>query len=294
MLKKLILFSVAIWSFYPLHAQELRPRGYFSKDTVKLGEVVDYTLTISYPRKMEVLFPDSNYQFSPFEYLNKKYYGTVSDLTTSYDSVVYQLATFELDSLQVLSLPVFLVTNGDSTAINAPGDSVILQFLISEEVDSLTVKETAQFQNVNKAFNYPYLFIGLAILLLLALLVLIFFGKQIRRKFLLYRMRRAHEKFMTVFGELQSQGLATSEQAERLLGLWKKYLEKLENLPYTKLTTKEIVTIEENLEFRETLRSMDSIIYGQFNGQTVMELISKLKGFGIDRYQQKIQELKHA
>ncbi|MDH3709511.1 MAG: hypothetical protein OER04_06465 [Cyclobacteriaceae bacterium] len=292
MLKPLVLLVLALCGLH-LQAQEVKPRGYFSKDSMKVGEVVDYTLIVDYPRGMEILFPDSSFSFSSFEYVDRSFQQTESDLTTSHDSVVYQFTTFEMDSVQRLTLPIYIITGGDSLTLAPPVDSVIMQFMITESLDSLSVKETANYQEVNKAFNYPYLLIGMGVLGVLIAVVLMVFGKRIRTRLLLYRLRLAHERFVNKFAQLQTKGLKSVEQAEFLLAYWKRYLEKLDGLPYTKLTTKEIVTIEENQEFKDTLKLMDRNIYGQFNAPSVDQLSTKLKEYSIDRYQKKIEELKH-
>ncbi len=292
MLKPLVLLVLALSGVH-LQAQEVKPRGYFSKDSLKVGQVVDYTLIVDYPRGMEILFPDSSFSFLPFEYVDRSFQQTESDLTTSHDSVVYQLTTFEMDSVQRLALPIYIISDGDSLTLAPPVDSVIIQFLITESLDSLSVKETANYQEVHKAFNYPYLLIGLGVLGILIAVVLGVFGKRIRSRLLLYRLRLAHERFVNKFAQLQAKGLKSVEQAEFLLAFWKKYLEKLDGMPYTKLTTKEIVTIEENQEFKDTLKLMDRNIYGRFNAPSVDQLSTKLKEFSIDRYQKKIEELKH-
>jgi hypothetical protein len=65
-------------------------------------------------------------------------------------------------------------------------------------------------------------------------------------------------------------------------------------MPYTKLTTREIVTLEQNQEFTDTLREIDSNIYGEFRKSDIKDSISRLKEFGIDRFAKKIDELRHA
>jgi hypothetical protein len=276
------------------YGQEVKTRAYFSKDTLKVGEQVDFTIISDYPRGIEILFPDSTYNFSPFEYLEKYYQSTVSDATSSNDSVVYRLTTFSLDSVQKLGLPVFLISGGDSIQVDSNTDSLYLQHVITESIDSLQVKETIGYHVVSKAFNYPYLLIALAVLLVIAVLIAVFFGKEIKKRFKLYRLGKAHARFLETFRKLQDQGVQSSNQAERLLGYWKTYLERLEGLPYTKLTTKEIVTLEQNFEFEETLRGLDSNIYGEYNSSDISRLITKLKEFGIDRFIKKVEELKHA
>ena len=293
MYKVIIICSTLLLGPLVILGQEIIPRGSFSKDTIQIGEHVNFTLILDYPRGLEVLFPDSSYDYYPFEYLGKSYLGTISDEIISNDSVVYELTTFELDSIQTLILPVFLVTKGDSIKVESNLDSLVLQLVITDNIDSLNIQETIDYQKVSKAFNYPYLLIALGLLLVIAILVAVFFGKEIGRRFSLYRLRRTHLKFLEKFKLLQNQGFGSSDKAEYLLGFWKAYLERLEGLPYTKLTTKEIVTFDHNQDFKETLRLMDSNIYGEFISSDMNGLVSKLKEFGIDRFSQKIDDLKH-
>ena len=293
MYKVLIICGTLLLETVVILGQEIIPRGYFSKDTVQIGEHIDFTMVVDYPRELEVLFPDSTYDYYPFEFQGKSYLSTISDETTSNDSVVFHLVTFDLDSIQKLELPIFLVIAGDSTKVYSNLDSLFLQLVITENIDSLNVQETIAYQKVSKAFNYPYLLIGLGIIVVIAILIAVFFGKNINKRFKLYRLRRAHLKFLEKFKLLQNEGLESSDKTEHLLGFWKDYLERLEGMPYTKLTTKEIITFEQNQEFKETLRLLDSNIYGEFKKSDINRLVSKLKEFGVDRFIQKIDELNH-
>ena len=289
-----MLLLILVYSGQFTVGQEIKPRAYFSKDTVQVGEHVDFTMVLEYPRGMEVLFPDSTYNYAPFEFLEKSYLHTISNQSVSNDSVVYTLTSFELDTIQQLALPVFLITNGDSSRIESNTDHIILQQVITENIDSLEIQETIDYQKVSKAFNYPYLLIALVTLAVIGVLVALIFGKEIRRRYKLYRLRKSHHKFLESFRTLQNQGLESSTKAEHLLAFWKSYLERLEGMPYTKLTTKEIVTLGQNQEFNDTLRSLDSNIYGEFRKSDINELATRLKEFGIDRFARKIEELKHA
>ena len=294
MLRILLLYLFLVLSGQVAVGQEIKPRAYFSKDTVQIGEHVNFTMVLEYPRGMEVLFPDSNYNYHPFEFLEKNYLNTVSNQSVSNDSVVYTLTSFDLDSIQELSLPVFLITDGDSIIVESNADRLVLQQVITESIDSLEIQETIDYQKVSKAFNYPYLLIGLGVLVIIGILIALFFGKEIKRRYKLYRLRKAHHKFLERFGTLQDQGLESSTKAEHLLAFWKLYLERLEGMPYTKLTTREIVTFGQNQELKETLRSIDSNIYGEFKKSDINDLAARLKEFGIDRFAKKIEELKHA
>ncbi|MCK5104503.1 MAG: hypothetical protein KAR17_16880, partial [Cyclobacteriaceae bacterium] len=106
--------------FFNVHlalAQNIEPVGSFIQEKIKIGEEIYYTLSVKYDKKLNVLFPDSSYRYGTFEYNSRTWFKTKSDSTLSYDSVIYNLSTFEIDSIQYLQLPVFVLNNEDSLAI---------------------------------------------------------------------------------------------------------------------------------------------------------------------------------
>src|SRR5688572_21779587 len=80
-------------------SQEIKVSGGFVKDSIQIGEPVAYYLSTSYPQSLTVLFPDSIFNFAPFEYSRKAFYPTVTSNGISRDSVIYYLATFEVDKV---------------------------------------------------------------------------------------------------------------------------------------------------------------------------------------------------
>ena len=290
----LLLFSLAT------SAQSLKPRGYFSADTVKVGEPVRYTLTFRYPRDLEVVFPGEEASYAPFEYLDRTFFTTRSDSTYSYDSVVYEVATFELDSVQPLTLPVYVVKGNksgqaDSTAIYADIDSVYLQAIVQQLPDSVALKENTNPLKIPLQFNYPYLLIGLGALIALLVLVYALFGKQIRRHWQLRRLRRANQQFSTRFGEAIAslKNSPNRKRSEEVLVLWKQYMERLDRMPYTKLTTREIAQLPAGEPLRDNLRAIDRSIYGKaINGELIGHF-EQLQQHTKARFQQRIDEIKH-
>ena len=289
----LLLFSTA-------SAQSLKPRGYFSADTVKVGEPVNYTLTFRYPRDLEVVFPGEEAAYSPFEYLDRTFFPTRSDSLYSYDSVVYEVATFELDSVQPLTLPVYVVDSdeagqADSTAIYADIDSVHLQAVIQQLPDSVALKENTNPLKIPLQFNYPYLLVGIAALIALLVLVYVLFGKQIRRRWQLRRLRKANRQFSTRFSEAMA-ALKTNpdrQHSEEALVLWKRYMERLDRTPYTKMTTREITQLPSGEPLRNDLRAIDRSIYGTAMNGELIGHFEQLQQHTNVRFQQRIDEIKH-
>ena len=62
----LILFSSKLYS------QEIKYKTYFLDEEVKLGDSIRLISIINYPIEIELIQPDSSYDFSPFYFIGKK------------------------------------------------------------------------------------------------------------------------------------------------------------------------------------------------------------------------------
>ncbi len=276
--------------------QEVKPYGYFLSDSVKIGELVPYSLSFKDKRNRAIIFPDSTYDFSPFELFDKAYFDTQSDTINSIDSAVYYLATFEIDTVQKLSVPVFLYTGSDSLEIFADIDSIVLDQVVTQMPDSVALEETAAFQAVSTEFNYPYWIIGLITLGVIALVVMFIWGKEIRKRIKLYWLQKRLAKFYEQFDQELSNisENSTQQDIEQVLKFWKEYMESLESIPYTKLTTKELVQIQQNASLEETLKSIDRSIYSRIKVEVLQDDFDFLKDYSTDRYNHVTEVIKNA
>lgn len=279
-----------------LMAQEMKPRSAFQLDSIKVGEIVPYTFSYIDRKNRPVIFPDSLYDFSPFELVRKEYFDTQSDSINSIDSAVYYLTTFEIDKVQRLSLPIYLVTGGDSVPVFSNTDSIKLWEVVIDLPDSVDLQETTAYRPVSSQFNYPYFIIGLIILGVILLIVLIVWGKTIRKKIKLYRLSKKLEKFEEGFDREVNQltQSPSKKQVEEVLKFWKNFMEELDRIPYRKLTTKEIVLIHESKSLEETLKSIDKNIYSQVAVSTLQNDFDYLKDYSIDHYNHITEDIKNA
>ncbi len=272
-------------------AQPLQPHGYFHQDTIKVGQEVGFSLWVDYPAEQTVVFPDSLYNFSPFELVKRQWFPTRTDSLISRDSTVYYLTTFELDTVQYLRLPVYQVSESDSTVFFTPVDSVVLDFVIKELPDSIQVKLNTTYQPLKRQFNYPYLLIGLGLLALLALIVIFGFGKQIHRAWQIYRLKRWHRLFVKQFDEKLAQ---PTLQVEELLAFWKAYLQKILRQPFSSLTTKEIVALTNNDRLATALQAIDRYIYAEDRQIAIKRALEELLLYATDQYHDQLNRLRHA
>jgi hypothetical protein len=293
-----ILFILIILVHGKVVGQEIKVNGGFLKDSAQIGEPVGYYLSASYPQALNVLFPDSVFAFTPFEYNRKSLYPTVTSNGISRDSVVYYLSTFEVQKIQLLSLPIFVTTARDCTTYAPPADSLRLIELVASVPDSvaapqLPLKTNTLYEKVFSDINYIIAVIVAGSLVIISLLVWIFFGKRIAKHFRLKRLKKAHENFLQLFSDnlQQLNTLFSSEKTEATISLWKKYLEQLERRPYTKLTTRETLQIIPDENLAASLKQVDRAIYG--HQTTVAESLTELKKFADERFQKKFEEVKH-
>ena len=274
--------------------QQLKPEGFFLSDTIKLGEVVPFTLSFKYPKEYNVIFPDSTYDFSPFEFDRKQYFTTESDSIISFDSAVYYLSTFELDTVQKLELPVFVVEDGDSTTLFTNPDSLFLYHVVQSIPDSVALKESSFYRKIQSEFNYPYLIIGVLILAFISVIVIVFFGKDIKKRYDLYRLKKTHQRYVEkVHLLIDKAGQDIQKESEVILSEWKKYLEKLEEQPYTKLTTREIIRYHPQESLKNTLKSLDRVIYGGAREEKIVDQYRILLDYSIDSYHQKTDKIRY-
>lgn len=279
-------------------SQEIQVKGHFEGDTVKLGQPIQFHLTATYPQSVQVLFPDSTFSFAPFEFQKKKFFTTKTENGISYDSVIYTLSTYEIDSLQRLALPVFQLQKKDCVVYYSETDTVFFKKLVNAVPDSLAInqlplKTNTAYSPVSWLLNYPLALIIGGSLLLIAIIVWIIFGKRIRKYFTVKQLTRSHAAFINRFEQSveKVKSSFSPELAESSVLIWKKYMEELSAKPYTKYTSREIRETE-NDELGQTLHSVDRMVYGRISPET-FDSFQQLKDFTQNRFNQKIEEVKH-
>jgi hypothetical protein len=296
---KRLQLTILLATLYSLgFSQQVEITGRFEGDTVKLGQPIQFYLTATYSQTDQVLFPDSTFSFAPFEFQKKKFFTTKTKNGISYDSVVYTLSTYEIDSLQLLALPVFKLEKKDCVLFYSEVDTVFFKKLVkvvpdSVAINQLPLKTNTAYSPVSWLLNYPLAVIIGGGLLLIALLVWLVFGKRIKKYFTVKQLIRSHTTFINRFEESVEKLKSgfSPELAEATLSLWKKYMEELSSKPYTKYTSREIRETEHG-ELGQVLHSVDRMVYGRISPETY-DSFHLLKEFTQSRFNQKIEALKH-
>ena len=272
-----------------VNAQKITPHGQFLEDSVSLGEQIAYALWVKYPKDTDVVFPDSLFDYAPFELITKDYFYTRSDSTFSYDSAVYFVATYEIDSVQKLGLPLFLVSEYDSVPLHTASDSIILKHMITTLPDSVAMRVNTTFSNVTTQFNYPYLIVALVTLCIVILISFLVFGKQVSRGIKLYHLNKRHKKFLKQLTTLIEH---SNTDSEKIIAFWKAYMGKLTSTPYTTLTTKEIISSANDDLLASALIEIDKHIYANID-KSLHDSYNELNAFANKIFSDKILAIKN-
>jgi hypothetical protein len=273
-------------------------QGGFLSDSLKIGEETAYYLSARYPSELTVLFPDSTFAFSPFEFLRKNYFPTETTGGLSADSTVYYLTTFEVGRVQYLQLPVFVVRERDSTVMQAQRDSVLITQFVAEVPDTLSVQElplrmNTAYQKVFYDWNFWLIVIIVTAFVTLLVITWLLFGKRIRKYFLTKRLQKNHATFLESYNHFvrQLHTAFSTPATESALSTWKKYMEQLESRPYTKLTTRETLKLIKEPVVTEHLSQIDRAIYG--HDTSVVDSLENLKTFADQQFKRKLKEVQH-
>jgi hypothetical protein len=260
--------------------------GVFLEDSMKIGEPVRYAFNFAHSPETEILMPDSNYNFYPFEFIRKEYFPTKTYDNISHDSVIYYLRTFETAKIQRYSLPAFIVFNGDSTPKYPQADSICLKELIKTLPANIILQENTEINHIEKEYNYPYT-IAISLLAILALAIaFLSLGKPARKRYKLFTVRRSHQNFLKNYTHLEddfsrSGSTTTIEQA---LSLWKTYISRLENKPVNTYTTTELITLYNKEELKTGLQTIDKAIYGGLISEDTEQALISLRKFSEKRF----------
>lgn len=280
-------------------AQDVQVRSRFLADSLKIGEKVPFAVLATYPKRLNILYPDSSYSFNPYEFESKEYFPTKTIDSLSYDSVVYYITSYEIDSIQTFRMPVYVLHGSDCTTVFGGTDSIFLKQMVDHVPDSvnaqqLPLKINTRYLNVSWLFNYPIAIYAGVTLVVIAIVVWFVFGKRIRRYFVLKRLNKDHSEFLHSFADAMSamQTEYTTNKAENALVIWKKYMESLEQKPYTKYSSKEILRLLNDGNLPGALKVIDKMVYGGITSDT--NVFQELREVSREHYNEKVRELNAA
>lgn len=292
-MKRTVFISLLSLLHFSSFANEPQIHGAFQNDTLKIGYPIEYALSISYPSEWQIFFPDSSYDYSPFEFYSKEVFTTKSNDSLSKDSVVYQLMSFELDSVQKLSLPVYRLHLGDTVELMSNLDSAMLKEYIETLPQDLDLKENSGHWFIPDIFDRKFWLIVAGVIVSTLILIGLVFGKRILKSIKAYFLKRNHQKFIEEFeGRLSDiKTEAKREFAEGANAHWKNYLSELEGIPYNTYSSREFLDKLGDKELIEHLKNLDAFIYGGYKQENLVESMVHLMHYAQDRFEMKRKEV---
>jgi hypothetical protein len=267
---RFFLFILFLVASIQVSAQKVQVSGYFTKDSVRLGERVGYVLKASYPQSAQLIFPDSTFDFSPFVFLEKKTFVSATKEGITQDSSVYFLSNFSLEPSSYLALPVFELNRYDSITHYTTDAELKLKLNLDSIPEQLQFKENNVYQPLDKPFNW-FVFSAIIGGILLVVGILFFvFAERIKRLFRKNRERLRWIQFERKWKKLSDllQQQPNQSTADEAVGLWKGYLEHLRSQPIQEWTSSEIAAALDDKEVFKALRTIDMIIYAGVEGDT--------------------------
>ena len=290
---QLIILVFFYLSDYYLLAQSDIRTGSLKKE-ITLGEPLDIYLVYEHDPELSILFPDTNFNFHPFELIRKRYFPTITHNSLSKDCTIYQVRLFNIIPDPQLSIPVYIYTGNDSLSIYPEPVSLKLVELLEEIPNHPVLKESPHWENITQKINLPLI---IAILLLITILLSLsfrFLGKPVLQRIRIYYIIQNHRRFVTQFEKLEGLyiGKRNTNYLKSLLSLWKDYLSSIEGKPIATYTSTEIIGLFRKEDLKDSLIIIDKVIFGGITSEAVITAISTLKKFANSRYIHRKNELR--
>ncbi len=260
-MKKLILICILFSN--NIFSQEIDYNIFFKEESVKIGDSITLISTLKYPKNIEIIQPDSSYKFIPFEFLDKIVFESSSSNNIIFDSTIYILQTFELDSIQSIYLKSYIINTSDSLEILSNTDKIRTISLVNEK--NSKTKTNTLLEKINSIFNSKKFSIITGVIFSVLVLIYLLFRKKINKYFKIKRIKSETDFFKNEFDTILSSYLNTNDIKflENLLLKWKRFMEKLSKKPYSSSTSSEISLFNKNIKSIKTLKDIDKCIYSE-------------------------------
>lgn len=279
----------------PAYCQQVKPKGAFLTDSIEIGRPFFYSLTYLHSPGKEVFFPDTSFNFLPFDFISKKSFTSITDEkgALTLDSAVYQLVSFDVAPFQALRVPVYIYQKKDCTAVYTETDTIFVRSSnrVAEELNVL--KQETNLIPLSSEFNFSILMGSFALVVGIFGAIYWVFGKDIYKQWQLIKLQRRHLEYIRSFNRLLRSAREKNniKDAEKAIIVWKNYLERLEKKPFATYTTREIMDNMPDDSLADALKNMDGIIYGQVKSSNMDVFLEVLKTGATRIYRMKRRQI---
>ena len=264
-MNKYIFIFLFLFKISNIQSQKIEYKSYFIEDSTKIGDSIRLVTILKYPNNIEIIQPDSSYMFSTFDFIGKKIFPSTVSKNIISDSTIYFLRTFEIDSIQKINLKANIIGGNDSMSILSHTDSIY----IINQVNNLTSqsKENTLLSKIKSIFNTEKAFYITVGILLFLIIIFISFRKKIIRYFKIRKIKKQIKSFNEEFSYCLKKYSEKNnpKELEKLLLLWKRFMENFTKKPYLSSTTMEISLFNDDKEMMDILHKSDKSIYSGSN-----------------------------
>jgi hypothetical protein len=271
---------IVLLMLFTITAFAQKPKVYFFEDSVMVGKEIKMALSYRHSSKSDILFPDSSFDFSPFQFVSYELFETKTEQGKSRDSVVYTLVTYALDS--VLYLQPYIKNLASGVKVYSDSASVFLKSSISGTAQK-RVRETVPLYVVKKDVNLPKLTYYLLGMLVFGFLLFVFFGDWVKIKYSLWKFDRRHKRFLVEFKKRSGRPKLLNNN-ERAVQEWKIYMEALEGVPVSTMSTSELGKLYPDPRLEYALKMFDSAIFGGVISEELPVAYQIMEDFAVRRY----------
>ena len=244
-----------------LFSQEINYQIYFLEKDIKIGDSIKLVSIINYPKEIELIQPDSSFKFFPFSFVKKENFESKLNERIISDSSLYILRSFEIDSIQSIRLNSFILNGKDCLEISSNYDTVYFKSLVNNTDQK--VKKNMSFNEILSIINTYKLLLYSIVFICLILAVYLLFRKKIIAYFRKRKVLKSYALFNKEFEKIKKQFKTNADKnnLEKIILIWKRYIEKLTSIPYSSMTTKEIIDFFDNENLIKSLKYIDEMIY---------------------------------
>jgi hypothetical protein len=292
---KYFAVSLILLLSLPTKAQEIEYNGFFSQKKASIGDTIYFISIIKYPKNIEIIQPDSSFNFESFDFINKIIIPSYNMNEKIVDSTIYLIRTFNLDSIQSLQLSSYIISRGDSLKITSNTDSININNEIISINPNLKVKYNTIYSKIQSLINYKNILTISSIVISIIILVYILFGKRVRKYIKIRSLNKKLKKFTIKYEKQLSiyNSNKFKNELEKLLIIWKVYMEYISNNPYLSSTTKEIEIFKKDIKIIKSLKEIDRKIYSKENEGVELKDINYLYDEAKKAFNVKLYEIKN-
>lgn len=212
-------------------------------EIVEIGRPFSFEMEIMHPSDMVVIFPDSSMgDLFPYELFSNQAIPTQTDDETglSTDRTLYQIYTWEVDSLQSLRLPFHYIVNGDTLTAYSNTLKFVLDQKIPQVTDSTKVQFIEGLAVVDEPTNVARVLAWICIVVFVLTMAFILLRGPVAKRIQRWKVEKEWKKYSARLEKYRNKTAQKEEFLEGVNAAWKDYFDRNYDFALRSLTTDEL------------------------------------------------------